>query len=43
MIGNAVPVNLAYEVACSIRDHLEGKVANREVNLRLWDMEEAGV
>ena len=43
MIGNAVPVNLAYEVACSIRDHLEGKVANKEVNLCLWDMEEAGV
>ncbi len=26
MIGNAVPVNLAYEVACSIRNTLEGKI-----------------
>ena len=28
MIGNAVPVNLAYEIACSIKQALEGK--NRE-------------
>ena len=43
MIGNAVPVNLAYEIACSIRDHLEGNVKHKEVNLSLWDAEEVGV
>lgn len=25
MIGNAVPVNLAYEIACAVKKHLEGK------------------
>lgn len=25
MIGNAVPVNLAYEIACAIKLYLEGK------------------
>ena len=25
MIGNAVPVNLAYEIACAIMNHVNGK------------------
>lgn len=32
MIGNAVPVNLAYEIACAIKKYLEGKEAEVKVD-----------
>lgn len=40
MIGNAVPVNLAYEIACAIRKYLEGNGAEVEVDREVIDAKE---
>ena len=40
MIGNAVPVNLAYEIAIAIRMHLEGKGASVEIDRDVIDAKE---
>lgn len=40
MIGNAVPVNLAYEIACAIRKFLEGDGAAVEVDNEVVDAKE---
>ncbi len=40
MIGNAVPVNLAYEIACAIKKHLEGKGNEVEVDWEVVDAKE---
>lgn len=41
MIGNAVPVNLAYEIAVAIKRFLEGNVALVEVDNEVLDAKEA--
>lgn len=40
MIGNAVPVNLAYEIACAIRKFLEGDSVSVEVDNEVIDAKE---
>ncbi len=40
MIGNAVPVNLAYEIAIAIRKYLEGEGASVEVDDDVIDARE---
>lgn len=40
MIGNAVPVNLAYEIACAIRKYLEGSGEEVEVDNEVIDARE---
>lgn len=40
MIGNAVPVNLAYEIAVAIRMHLEGKRALVKIDREVIDAKE---
>ena len=40
MIGNAVPVNLAYEVACAIKKYLEGKSSEVDVDNDVLDAKE---
>lgn len=40
MIGNAVPVNLAYEIACAIKKYLEGDGAAVEVDNDVVDAKE---
>lgn len=37
MIGNAVPVNLAYEIACAIKKYLEGNGAEVEIDHEVVD------
>ncbi len=40
MIGNAVPVNLAYEIAVAIKKYLEGKGAEVEIDNEVLDAKE---
>ncbi len=40
MIGNAVPVNLAYEIACAVKKHLEGRGYEVEVDDEAIDAKE---
>ena len=40
MIGNAVPVNLAYEIACAIKKYLEGKGNEVEIDNEVIDAKE---
>lgn len=40
MIGNAVPVNLAYEIACAIKKYLEGNGAEVEIDNEVIDARE---
>lgn len=40
MIGNAVPVNLAYEIACAIKKYLEGNGKEVEVDNEVIDAKE---
>ena len=40
MIGNAVPVNLAYEIAIAIKLYLEGKGSSVEIDREVIDAKE---